>query len=128
MLFVSWLSAPWRLARSLLTGLASTLAGRRPRRGVAVVVVTGLAVAATRAAQQGQWMVGGALVLIGSGHSSRTVNYVERQGDFQRGTLTVTKGGPFSKGGVQVTGVSAAQRGLVEEVIKLFSKKEVTFA
>ena len=72
--------------------------------------------------------VGGALVLIGSGHTSRTVNYVERQGDFRRGTLTVTKGGPFSKGGVEVTGVSAAQRGLVEEVIKLFSKKEVTFA
>jgi STE24 endopeptidase len=65
MLFVSWLSAPWRLARSLLTGLASILAGRRTGGGVVVVVVAGLAVAATRAAQQGQWMVGGVLVFVG---------------------------------------------------------------
>jgi STE24 endopeptidase len=65
MLIVSWLSAPWLLARSLLTGLASTLAGRRTQRGVVVLVVAGLAVAATRAAQQGQWMVGGVLVFVG---------------------------------------------------------------
>jgi hypothetical protein len=73
-------------------------------------------------------LVGGTLVLIGSGHSSRTVNYVERQGDFERGTLTVTKGGAFAKGGVQVTGVDGGKRALIEQVIKLFSKKEVTFA
>ena len=73
-------------------------------------------------------LAGGTLVLIGSGHGSRTVNYVERQGDLERGTITVTKGGPFSKGGIEVTGVTGAKRGLVEEVITLFSKKAVTFA
>jgi STE24 endopeptidase len=33
MLLVSWLTAPWSLARSLLTDLASILAGRQSRRG-----------------------------------------------------------------------------------------------
>jgi len=64
MLFVSWLSAPWRLARSLLTGLASTLAGRRTQRRVVVLLVAGEAVAATRAAQQGHWLVGGVLAVV----------------------------------------------------------------
>ncbi len=55
---MSFLAAPWRLAASLLTGLASLLAGRQPRRGVAIVVVAGLAVAVVRALHQGQWMSG----------------------------------------------------------------------
>ena len=65
MLLVSFLAAPWRLAASLLTGLASILAGRQPRRGVAIVVVAGLAVAVTRALLQGQWLVGGVLAFLG---------------------------------------------------------------
>jgi STE24 endopeptidase len=65
MLLVSFLAAPWRLAATLLTGLASILAGRQPRRGVAVVVVAGLAVAVTRALHQGQWLVGGVLAFLG---------------------------------------------------------------
>jgi STE24 endopeptidase len=62
MLRVLWLAAPWRWTMSLLTGLASILAGRRPRRGLAIAVVPGLAVAVARALGQGQWMVGGVLV------------------------------------------------------------------
>ena len=65
MLLVSFLAAPWRLAASLLTGLASILAGRLPRRGMVVVVVAALAVAVTRALLQGQWMVGGVLAVLG---------------------------------------------------------------
>jgi len=65
MLLVSFLAAPWRLAASLLTGLASILAGRQPRRGVAIVVVAGLAMAVTRAFHQGQWLVGGVLAFVG---------------------------------------------------------------
>src|SRR3954452_13183489 len=38
MLLVSFLAAPWCLAASLLTGLASILAGRRSRPGLAIVV------------------------------------------------------------------------------------------
>jgi STE24 endopeptidase len=65
MLFVSFLAAPWRLAASLLTGLASVVAGRQPRRGVAVVVAAGLTVAVSRALLQGQWLVGGVLAFVG---------------------------------------------------------------
>jgi STE24 endopeptidase len=65
MLLVSFLAAPWRVAASLLTGLASILAGRQPRRGVAIVVVAGLAVAVTRALLHGQWLVGGVLAFLG---------------------------------------------------------------
>ena len=64
-LLVSFLAAPWRLAASLLTGLASILAGRLPRRGMVVVVVAALGVAVTRALLQGQWMVGGVLAVLG---------------------------------------------------------------
>ena len=65
MLLVSFLAAPWRLAASLLTGLAGILAGRHPRRGVAVVVVAGVVVAVMLALHQGQWMVGGVLAFLG---------------------------------------------------------------
>jgi STE24 endopeptidase len=41
MLLLSWLTAPWRLTSRVLTGVASTLAGRQPRPGLAVVVVAG---------------------------------------------------------------------------------------
>jgi STE24 endopeptidase len=64
MLLVSFLAAPWRLAASLLTGLASILAGRQPRRGVAVVVVAGVVMAVARALHQGQWVVGGVLSFV----------------------------------------------------------------
>ena len=66
MLLVSFLSAPWRLAANLLTGLASILAGRQPRRGMVIVVVAALTVAVTRALHQRQWMVGGVLAFVGS--------------------------------------------------------------
>jgi STE24 endopeptidase len=65
MLLVSWLTAPWRMARSLLSDLASVLAGRQSRRGALIAVVVGLAVAVTRTLRQGQWMVGGVLVFVG---------------------------------------------------------------
>ena len=65
MLLVSFLAAPWRLAAGLLTGLASILAGRPPRRGLVIVVVAALTVAVMRALQQGQWMVGGVLAFVG---------------------------------------------------------------
>ncbi|WP_336031692.1 M48 family metalloprotease [Geodermatophilus sp. FMUSA9-8] len=65
MLLVSWLAAPWRVARNLLIALASVLAGRQSQRGAMVAVVVGLAVAVTRTLHQGQWMVGGVLVFLG---------------------------------------------------------------
>ena len=65
MLLVSWLAAPWRVARNLLIDLASILAGRRSRRGALIALVVGLVVAATRALHQGQWMLGGVLVFLG---------------------------------------------------------------
>ncbi|MGZ4657592.1 MAG: M48 family metalloprotease [Frankiaceae bacterium] len=52
------LSAPWRAT-------ASVLAGRHPRQGLSIVLVAGLTVAEVRAVQQGQWMAGGVLVLVG---------------------------------------------------------------
>ena len=65
MLLLSWLAWPWRLTTRVLTGGASTLAGRQSRRGCAVVVVAGVAVAVIHALQQGQWTVGGVLAFVG---------------------------------------------------------------
>jgi STE24 endopeptidase len=65
LLLLSWLTAPCRLTTKVLTGLASTLAGRQLRPGIAVVVVAGLAVAVTHALQQGHWTVGGVLAFVG---------------------------------------------------------------
>ena len=65
MLLLAWLTAPWRATASVLAGLASTLAGRHPRQGLSIVVLAGLAVAVFRALQQGQWMAGGVLVVVG---------------------------------------------------------------
>jgi len=65
MLLVPWLTAPWRVARSLLTDLASILAGRQSRRGGLIAVAVGLAVAVTRTLHQGQLMAGGVLALLG---------------------------------------------------------------
>ncbi|MCU1667899.1 MAG: rane protein of unknown function [Blastococcus sp.] len=65
MLLLTWLTAPWRATASVLAGLASTLAGRHPRQGLSIVVLAGLAVAEVRALQQGQWMAGGVLVVVG---------------------------------------------------------------
>jgi hypothetical protein len=64
MLLVSWLTAPWCMARSLLTELSSILAGRRSRRGAVIAVVVGLAVAVTRTLHQGQWMVAAVLTFL----------------------------------------------------------------
>jgi STE24 endopeptidase len=65
MLVVAFLAAPWRWTMSLLTGLASMLVGRQPRRGLGIVVVPGLAVAVVRALHQGRWMAGGVPVFVG---------------------------------------------------------------
>jgi STE24 endopeptidase len=65
MLLLTWLTAPWRATSSVLAGLASTLAGRHPRQGLSIVVLAGLAVAVIRALQQGRWMAGGVLVVVG---------------------------------------------------------------
>src|SRR5207253_2822467 len=45
MVLLSWLTAPWHLAKSLLTGLASNLAGRQPRRGALIAVLVAVPVA-----------------------------------------------------------------------------------
>ena len=65
MLLLTWLTAPWRATARGLTGLAKFLAGRHPRQGLSIVAVTGLAVAVIRAQQQGRWMAGGVLVVVG---------------------------------------------------------------
>src|SRR3954452_1796303 len=65
MLLLSCLTAPWRGTASALAVLANILAGRHPRRGLGIVVLAGLAVAGFRALQQGRWMPGGVLVVVG---------------------------------------------------------------
>jgi putative adhesin Stv-like protein len=69
---------------------------------------------------------GGKLVLIGR-HADDPAEYVRRQSDIEEGILTVTKGGAFSKGGIEVTGI-AAKQALVKSEIGGFSDKKVTFA
>jgi len=58
-----WLAAPWRLATRTVVGFASALARPQPSRGLAVVIVAGIAVATGQAVQAKQWSV--ALVLTG---------------------------------------------------------------
>jgi hypothetical protein len=71
-------------------------------------------------------VAGGALVLIGGDHDAKAAAYVRRQADVEEGIMTVKKGGAFSKGSIEVKGVSA-NRVLVEKVIGEFSDKKVTF-
>lgn len=65
MLFLAWLTAPWRATARVLVGLAGIVAGRHRRRGLGIVVLAGLAAAAVRALQRGQWLAGGVLVVLG---------------------------------------------------------------
>jgi hypothetical protein len=70
----------------------------------------------------------GVVVAIGDGFPIQVIHYIERQGDTEKGTLTVTKAGPFSKGGIEVTGISSAKQSLVKSLIEEFSEKKVTFS
>ncbi len=70
---------------------------------------------------------GGVLVLIGRGHMTKAVEYVTRQADLEEGQITVTKGGTFSKGSLEITGISAKQSE-VQMTIEEFSDKEVVFS
>jgi hypothetical protein len=71
-------------------------------------------------------VAGGGVVLIGPGHPRRPADYVRRQADIEEGSIKVTKGGAFSKGAFQVTGISKKQT-LVREALKDFSDKKITF-
>jgi hypothetical protein len=75
---------------------------------------------------KGPISAGGAMMLVGTGHNSRVVAYVERQGDYETGVITVAKGSAFSQGGLKVSGISS-HKDLVEQMLKEFSGKKVTF-
>lgn len=68
-------------------------------------------------------VAGGAVVLIGAGHERRPAEYVRRQNDVEEGLITVTKGGAFSKGGIEVKGISAKQALVTTEIGELSDKK-----
>jgi hypothetical protein len=70
---------------------------------------------------------GGLLVLIGDDHPTEYEEYVKRQDNFEQGVIKVTKGGVFSKGTLDVKGISA-NKAKVEEAIGEFSEKKVTFS
>ncbi len=71
--------------------------------------------------------VGGALCIIGGGHPRRPGDYLKRQDDLEEGQLWVNKGGTFTKGSIQVEGISSKKQKVVKEAIAAFSKKKVTF-
>jgi hypothetical protein len=73
-------------------------------------------------------VAGGDVVLIGEGHEADPANFAKAQGDFSQGTLTVTKGGAFSKGGIKIQGIPTPKQGVVKKRIESFSDKKVTFA
>ena len=73
-------------------------------------------------------VAGGNVVLIGEGHEANPTDFAKAQTDVSQGTLTVTKGGAFSKGGVKIQGISTAKQGVVKDAIESFSDKKVTFA
>ena len=53
--------------------------------------------------------------------------YVLRQQGHELGTVLVTKGGAFSKGELQVTGITS-QKTLVNTALEAISDKKVIFA
>jgi hypothetical protein len=69
----------------------------------------------------------GTVVLIGAEHAGGPAQWVRNQPDIEEGQLTVKKGGAFSKGAIEVQGISAKQA-LVTSEIGEFSDKKVTFA
>jgi hypothetical protein len=71
-------------------------------------------------------VAGGAILLVGAEHERRPGDYVRRQTDVEEGQLTVKKGGAFSKGSIEVKGISAKQA-LVKSEIGEFSDKKITF-
>ena len=71
-------------------------------------------------------VAGGKVVLIGGKHQTWPGSYVRRQPDIEEGQITVKKGGAFSKGGLEVTGITAKQA-LVKSEIGEISDKKVTF-
>ena len=72
-------------------------------------------------------IAGGLLVLLGAGHGDDETAYVGRQQDFEQGTFTVTKGGAFNPGSLDVAGISA-KRAVVEQAVGAISKKKVNFS
>jgi hypothetical protein len=68
----------------------------------------------------------GTVVLIGGGHAGGPADWVRSQPDIEEGMLTVTKGGAFSAGKLEVKGISAMQALVTSEIDK-FSDKKVTF-
>jgi hypothetical protein len=70
---------------------------------------------------------GGLLVLIGDQHDQKALVYVLRQQGHELGTVLVTKGGAFSKGELQVTGITS-QKTLVNTALEAISDKKVIFA
>ncbi len=74
------------------------------------------------------FVVGGWVMLIGDGHAEGYVDYAYFQSDAARGQLTVNKGGAFSAGSLDVTGVPPAKQGVVESAVARFSDKTVNFA
>jgi hypothetical protein len=67
------------------------------------------------------------LVLIGNDHGDGPMSYLNRADGREKGKLVVTKGGAFSRGKVEITGITKFQKE-VEEAIEDFSKKGVKFA
>lgn len=73
------------------------------------------------------FVVGGWVMLIGDGHDGTYADYAGFQEDVAHGTLTVHKGGVFSAGSIDVTGVPPAKQGVVESAISRFSDKKINF-
>jgi hypothetical protein len=69
---------------------------------------------------------GGDLVIIGADHNDDVNAYLRRQKDLEQGQITLTKGGAFSHGRLELTGISAKQD-LVEKEIGEVSDKKVKF-
>ena len=66
------------------------------------------------------------LVIVGDGHNPFAVDYLRECAGVEEGTVTVTKGGAFDKGALDVSGISMWQ-GLVEERLAAVSKKPIKF-
>jgi hypothetical protein len=93
----------------------------------AVAEINQAAIKATDDGESVAYEVAGFVLLVGAGHGAEWYSWAQQQPDHAAGTITVTKGGVFSSGRLEVDSCPPAKQGVVESALGAFSDKDVKF-